>query len=198
MSLHINTGNAKSKLKDRGDDFYETPQCTINALMRVEKLPQVIWEPACGRGAIVTALRQSGHMVYATDLVNYNCPDSEHGVDFLMERAPSFAVGGIVTNPPYKNATAFVRHALLLGIPKIFMLLRINFLESQGRADIFESGLLSRLHIFCDRQPMMHREGRGAHTGNKINSSGMSLGWFVFEQGNTNPTTIDWIWGRRK
>src|SRR5215472_10918940 len=119
----------RAPLADRKDDLYETPDVAVHALMRVEPLPKVIWEPACGPGRIVNVLRSNGHFVYATDLVNYGCPDSEGGADFLMERAPSFAVNAIVTNPPFKLAEEFVGHALHLGIPKIVMLLRLAFLE---------------------------------------------------------------------
>jgi hypothetical protein len=71
---------------DRKDDLYETPDVAVHALMRVEKLPHRVWEPACGRGAIVRVLRAAGHTVVATDLVDYSSPDQdEHGVDFTME-----------------------------------------------------------------------------------------------------------------
>ena len=50
-------------------------------------LPQTIWEPACGPGAIVRVLRDAGHRVIATDLVDYRSPDQDHaGRDFLLER----------------------------------------------------------------------------------------------------------------
>jgi hypothetical protein len=37
---------------ERGLDLYETPAVAVEALLRVERLPHRIWEPACGRGAI--------------------------------------------------------------------------------------------------------------------------------------------------
>jgi hypothetical protein len=51
--------------------------------------------------------------VYATDLVSYGCPESESRIDFLMEGPPSFAIGCILINPPYKLAEEFVRHSVL-------------------------------------------------------------------------------------
>ncbi len=74
-------------LADRGDDVYETPEVAVEALLKVESQPTVLWEPACGPGAIVRVLRRHGHVVYATDLVDYNSPDQdESGWDFLLER----------------------------------------------------------------------------------------------------------------
>lgn len=66
----------RAPLSERGDDLYETPDVAVHALLRVEKLPEVIWEPACGPGRIVNVLRTAGHKVYATDLVNYGLDDS--------------------------------------------------------------------------------------------------------------------------
>lgn len=75
-------------LSVRKDDLYETPEVATRALLSVEKFSGTIWEPACGPGAIVRVLREEGHRVYATDLVDYECPDSESRIDFLMEQAP--------------------------------------------------------------------------------------------------------------
>ena len=112
MSM-ILTGAAAAPLAERKDDLYETPECAVRALLAVESLPHVVWEPACGPGAIVKVLRDAGHKVYATDLVTYGCPDSEGRIDFLMEGRPPADVGAVVTNPPYKLAEEFVRHSVL-------------------------------------------------------------------------------------
>lgn len=174
-------------LAERKDDLYETPDVAVHALMRAEALPKVIWEPACGPGRIVNVLRGAGHFVYATDLVDYGCPDSESRIDFLMERqAPSFAVDAVVTNPPFKLAGEFVSHALALGIPKVIMLLRLAFMESDRRTPILDNGLLARVHVFRKRLPMMHRAG---WEGRKANS-GMAFAWFVWDLAHRGPTEL--------
>src|SRR5262245_56133282 len=91
-------------LAERKDDLYETPPEAVHALLRIEHLPHHIWEPACGPGSIVRVLRAAGHTVWATDLVDYGCPDSESHIDFLMERQTRIDVESIVTNPPHKLA----------------------------------------------------------------------------------------------
>jgi hypothetical protein len=63
----------RAPLADRGDDLYETPPVAVRALLAVESLPDTVWEPACGPGVIVGVLRDSGHRVYATDLVDHGC-----------------------------------------------------------------------------------------------------------------------------
>lgn len=178
--------SGRHALADRGHDLYETPDIAVRSLVAVEPLPQVIWEPACGPGAIVRVLRSSGHMVYATDLVDYGCPESDGGADFLIARDPSFAVGAIVTNPPFKQAGEFVAHALTLTVPKVCMLLRLAFLESERRSAILDGGLLARVYVFKRRLPMMHRAGwKGPRA-----SSAMPFAWFVWEHGHTGPAQL--------
>ena len=176
----------RAPFADRLNDLYETPDVAVHALLRAEQLPEVIWECACGPGRIVNVLRAAGHKVYATDLVNYGCTESEHGVDFLIERAPSFAVGAVVTNPPYKLAGEFVAHALSLGIPKVVMLLRLAFLESERRTAILDGGLLARVYPFKRRLPMMHRDGWDGPRA----SSSIAFAWFVWQLGHSGPTEL--------
>jgi hypothetical protein len=56
---------------ERGHDLYETPSVAVKALLRVLRLPTVIWEPAYGRGAIANVLRAHGHHVVCSDLIDY-------------------------------------------------------------------------------------------------------------------------------
>jgi hypothetical protein len=169
----------------RGDDLYETPEVAVHALLKVEQLPIRIWEPACGPGAIVRVLRDAGHEVVAGDLVDYGCPLSSHGIDFLMELRAPHKVEAIVTNPPYKLADRFVAKGLEL-CPLVIMLLRLAFLESARRAPILDRGQLARLYPFSDRLPMMHRHG---WTG-PIATSQTAFAWFVFDRNHHGPTTL--------
>ena len=187
LSLHDQPG--KAALRVRKDDLYETPACAVHALLQIEQLPAAtIWEPACGPGAIVKVLRAAGHRVYATDLVDYGLDDSESGVDFLMEREPGFHIGAIVTNPPFKLADQFVHHALTL-CPRVIMLLRLAFLESERRRAILDGGLLARVHVFRNRLPMMHRAGWDGPRA----TSATPFAWFVWDRENRGPTHINRI-----
>jgi hypothetical protein len=158
----------------------------VHGLMGVETLPTGIWEPACGPGAIARVLRDAGHVVYATDLVDYSSPDQdEDGWDFLTERQCPIGVQAIVTNPPFKNCGEFVAHALRL-CPRVIMLLRLAFLESEKRRDILDNAPLARVHVFRKRLPMMHRAG---WEGRKANS-GMAFAWFVWDAAHRGPITL--------
>jgi hypothetical protein len=63
----------------RGADLYETPREAVHALLGVESIQGPVWECAAGRGAIVRALREAGHKVIGTDLIDYDSPDSRGG-----------------------------------------------------------------------------------------------------------------------
>lgn len=181
----------RAPLSERGDDLYETPAVAVEALLRAEAVPHHLWEPACGPGAIVRVLRQNGHRVLATDLVDYGIGLS--GVDFLMETRLPDDIQAIVTNPPFKLAEEFVAKALDL-CPLVFMLLRLAFLESDRRSPILDNGKLARVHVFRKRLPMMHRQG---WEGRKANS-GMAFAWFCWDANHNGPTVLHRIsWDRR-
>lgn len=191
MGLALVTGSKAAKHSERGHDVYETPEPAVEALLRVEKLPHHIWEPACGPGAIVRVLRDHGHTVWATDLVDHGCSQSQSRIDFLMERQSRIDTEAIVTNPPFKLAGQFVEHALALS-PLVIMLLRLAFLESAKRTPILEGGKLARVHVFRNRLPMMHRAG---WEGPK-SSSAVPFAWFVWDRFHNGPAVLNrvsWI-----
>jgi hypothetical protein len=194
MTVAHSANPGRHRLTERHDDLYETPSQAVHALLAVEEIPSgAIWEPACGPGAIARVLRRAGHKVWATDLVDYSSPDQDQsGIDFLMESgsAPCY-IGSILTNPPFKLADQFVRHALLL-CPRVYMLLRLAFLESERRSAILESGWLKRVYVFRKRLPMMHRAG---WQGPRATSS-IPFAWFVFDREHRGPTELHRISSR--
>ena len=114
-------------IRDAGE-LYETPKAAVTSLIATGELNQfargVVWEPAAGRGAIVRELRAGGFRIHATDLLAHEGADGEilAGVDFLAERSAPAGVGLVLTNPPYRSADNFIRHALTLGLPAIALL----------------------------------------------------------------------------
>ena len=89
-----------------GDELHETPACAVHALLEAEALPQVLWEPACGYGAIVRILRAAGRTVIASDLRAYDTPDLDFVQDFLTTTAAPDGVQAVVMNPPFSKAAA--------------------------------------------------------------------------------------------
>lgn len=111
-------------------DFYPTPwECTAALMARFgDMLPGPVWEPACGDGAIC---RHLGRAHIATDL--HDRGYGEGGVDFLASRR---ACGSIITNPPFKIAEAFIRHARTFDVP-FAMLLKATYWHSARRQALF-------------------------------------------------------------
>jgi len=170
------------------EDFHRTPIEAVRALLEIERsrLPNLIWEPACGDGAIVLPLREAGYTVIASDLVDRGCPLSKSWVDFLNERQ---GAPGIVTNPPYSLAQAFCAKALELS-PYVAMLLPLGFLAGQRRMPWHRGSPLARVHIFSRRLPLMHREG---YEGPKA-TSGVDHAWFVWDADRRVPhPRVMWV-----
>ena len=95
------------------------------------------------------------------------------------------SIGSIVTNPPFKLAGEFVARALLL-CPRVYMLLRLSFYESERRTAILENGWLKKVYVFRKRLPMMHRDGWCSRKAN----SGMAFAWFCWDNQHTGPTEL--------
>ena len=185
----------RHSLAERGNDLYETPTVAVGALLRIEKLPHRLWEPACGHGNIVNVLRAAGHEVLASDLVDYGNPTHFYRRDFLMEKLPR-GCEGIVTTPPFKLVEQFVAHAMDL-CPLGIMLLRLAFFEAGAgptkkavlRRYVLDEHPPARIHCFRRRLPMMHREN---WKGGKANS-GMAFCWMFWDRSHSGPTIIDRI-----
>lgn len=192
--LAFGRGNTRHPLKERKNDLYESPPVAVEALRRVERLPGHIWEPFCGPGSIVRTLRRAGHKVLATDLVDYSSPDQDHaGWDFMMERSLPEGIEAIMSNPPFKVAAICIRRAVEL-CPLVYMLLRLNFLEAgtkddeagEARRFLLDGGHLSRVYVFRNRLPMMHRDGwKGSRTTNPT-----AFAWFKWDRAHTGPAQI--------
>ncbi len=184
QTLATGSGTYAHSLAVRKDDLYETPPQAMQALLNSTWLPDVIWEPACGPGAIVRALEDAGHNVIASDLVDYEWGHQAR-CDFLMERESR--ADTIVTNPPFKLAEEFAEHAKSLA-PNVHLLLRLAFLEGLR----WERGLsqgLERVLIFAPRLPFMHRAG---YDGPRNSNSGMPFAWFSWRRGYGGHPRIEW------
>lgn len=168
------------------DDYYPTPPQGTEALLRVEKFDGVIWEPACGAGDMSRVMENSGYRVISTDLVARGYGESR--VDFLMELktlAPN-----IVTNPPFKMADDFARHALQLATAKVCLLCRIQFLEGVERRKLFDTTPPARVWVFSWRLPISRGEIKPAAD---RKGSMATYAWFVWDSDHAGKTELGWI-----
>ena len=181
------TGNKTATKAERGANFNASPYAALPPLLVAEgrRLPRTLWEPFCGNGALVMPLRNRGYSVAATDLYDWGCPDSTAGVDFheavaadYRPYAPDGERVGIVSNPPFDAIEKLVERSIERA-EYVAFLLRLAFLESEGRMDWFHQVRLQRIHVIGERLPMMHRHG---WEGPKLDKSAMAFAWFIFER----------------
>jgi hypothetical protein len=171
-------GRVKNRPKEQRveRDNYPTPFCAVEPLMRVEKFEGVVWEPACGDGYIVRALARFGIEALATDI--------DHGVDFLEVDAQ---VDCIVTNPPYKLADKFLLHSSRCS-RKSALLLRLSFLESQKRQDLFKRIPLYKVYIMTNRLPFWTPDGWCKSGGQFCHA------WFILDHDRYDgETRLGWL-----
>lgn len=114
-------------------DTYLTPPHIVDCLVRAVHLPHVLWEPAEGAGGLRDRLREIGFKVYGSDIVS--------GADFTRaDSLPMPDVRGVVTNPPFDVAQAFIERALELLAPvrgTLALLLPCDYDHAQTRTHLF-------------------------------------------------------------
>lgn len=196
------TGNKNSVFKTLGasnhtdkerprDDYYATDPMAIDALLKdgSVKLSEEVWECAAGSGCLSKRLKHYGYSVLSTDLVDRGYGTG--GVDFLA--CTEMFDGDIITNPPYNCAQEFIQHALEL-IPsgrRVFMFLKIQFLEGKKRRELFDSGCLKTVYVSSSR--ILCAKNGDFENARKIGGSAVSYAWYEFEKGYKGGTTIKWI-----
>lgn len=164
------------------NDFYPTPPEGTQALIDRIKFTGTIWECACGDGAMSEVLKTIGCPIISSDLIDRGY--GETGIDFLMTYK---AVDNIVTNPPFKYATAFAKHALECASDKVALLVKIQFLESGKRYFLFRDSPLKEVMVFSDR---LNIRKNGIKTDN---GTMFCFAWFIWEHGYVGKPTISWI-----
>ena len=171
------------------NDYYATEPKAIDCLLEGgAKLHKDIWEPACGEGHLSERLKRFGYNVRSTDLIDRGY--GVGGVDFLNCTEPWH--GDILTNPPYKYATEFVKKGLSLLMPgrKLFLFLKIQFLEGQARRqEIFDVTPPKTVYVFS-RRVICAKNGKF----DKFLSGGaVAYIWLEFIKGWSGPTSVTWI-----
>jgi hypothetical protein len=136
MSLPAATiGGGASPVHERNEaDFYPTPpECTVALCKRFEGLfPRVVWEPACGDGAISRVLEAWGFSVASSDL-----HDRGYGQDDIDFLAAPVVIFSVITNPPFALAEQFIRKAREAGKP-FAMLLKATYWHAASRHALFK------------------------------------------------------------
>lgn len=185
-------GTSSHSTRDRQiDDYYATDPTAIDRLASILELPKVIWEPACGGGHLAERLKQYGCKVIASDLIDRGYGTG--GIDFMQTNSLPVEGCAILTNPPYKQATEFVRHMLALlpngGLGIMF--LKLQFLEGIERQRLFSRHPPKKILVFSQRIACA-KDGNFAAL-KKSGGSAVCYAWFVWEKGYKEQPQINWI-----
>ncbi len=181
-------------------DFYPTPPEAVRALLSVEQFDGLIWEPACGDGAISRELETHGHQVIATDLIDRNYGQAD--CDFLSSVTTARlliekpTIRHIVTNPPYSYrrgiADKFVGQALRITRQsggKVAMLLNLGCLAHPLRTSKWRNDPPSAIHIMDEL--VCWPNGNRRQAGRYIAEHRYC--WVVWTQDRTGPTKLTWL-----
>ena len=116
--------------------FYRTPVQVTEALINNWRLPKgaLIWEPACGDGAMAEVLKERGFKVTSSDLVDRGYGDSPR--DFLT--AKKRRVDYVITNPPFHLVELFIKRASAMKLTGFAFLLRDSYWGTKEHARLFE------------------------------------------------------------
>lgn len=183
MQSYIGWGKSEDREQD---DFYATPDRAIDALLARETFSGLIWEPACGDGAISKKLKSHGYDVFSSDL--YDRGYGVTGMDFL--RQTTKVVPNIITNPPFKLGTKFTEHALNCVTEKVAIFNKLTFLEGKERRDrLFSRKMLKTVYVFSERVPFQ----KGSADNTKKAGGMLAFAWFIFEKSFKGDPTIKFI-----
>ena len=191
-SIYTTLGASNHTEKEREtNDYYATDPVAVKVLLEEGnvKLSPVVWECACGEGHLSEELKKHGYIVHSTDLIDRGY--GAGGVDFLQWQGTFH--GDIITNPPYSMAEQFVRHALDIidDGRKVFMFLKIQFLEGKSRRKLFDLKELKTVYvsssrILCAKNAQFEAVKAGG-------GSAVAYAWYEWEKGFNGDPVIKWI-----
>jgi hypothetical protein len=168
------------------EDYYATSPHAVDLLLAEEDFSLKVWECACGEGHLSERMKFLGKDVYSSDLIDRGYGDSN--IDFL--NCIEETTRDIITNPPYKLALEFVQKSLelLRCGGKVAMFLKLTFLEGKKRKQFFISNPPKVLYVSSSRI-ICAKNGEF----DKVTSSAVAYGWYVWEKGFKGETKIKWI-----
>ncbi len=202
------TGNKKSVFATLGAsnhskqeretmDYYATEPKAIDLLASKFDIPHRVWECACGGGSLSEKLKERGHEVISTDIIDRGYEGFNGECDFLSRLFHPKIEGdyAIVTNPPYKFVTEFVLTALDV-LPDgcyLCLFLKTTALESRGRWEKIYRQTPPRYVFQCIDRILCAKNAEFEDARKNLGAGAQAYAWFVWQKGWKGQTTLDWI-----
>ncbi len=172
-------------------DYYATEPKALELLLEQEQFHKNIWECACGELHLSNVLKQYGYNVRNSDIIDRLHNGSIEVIDFLNYQGKWD--GDIITNPPYKYAKQFVEKAIetVTDGNKVAMFLKLTFLESKSRRELFEKYPFETLYVSSSR--LQCAKNGDFDTYSKGTGTAVSYGWYVWKKGFAGTPQIKWF-----
>lgn len=175
------------------NDYYATDPHTLDIFLSALERDRIylhnnILECSCGEGHLSKLLVEKGYNVSNMDIIDRGYHHNFTKCNFLETNIRHN--GDILSNPPYNKAKEFVEHSLdiLEDGCNCIMLLKIQFLEGQGRRKLFDKHPPKYIYVNSARQTCYINGDMS-----KKMSSASCYCWFVWEKGYTGEPIIRWI-----
>lgn len=191
-AVFVTNGDSSHTGKERAErDYYATSPIAVEKLLEKETFASNIWECACGGGHVSEVLKRHNYIVYSSDIIKRDYSGQDREIDFLTTSLKPVRDFDIVTNPPYNRAREFVEKSLeMIGDGhKVAMFLKLTFLESEGRAELFKNNPPFKIYVFKKRINC-------AYNGNEEDfkrTSAVCYAWFIWVKGIREPPRIFWL-----
>ena len=180
------------------NDYYATEPKAIDILFEGLKQDKIelnskIWECAVGGGHLAGRLSYYGYDVYCSDLYDRYYRggiNNNYGKSFFEYTENTM---DIVTNPPYKYATEFVEHAMNISKNgcKVIMFLKLTFLESKKRKELFKKYPPKRIYVSSSR--LQCAKNGDFETYKKGTGTAVAYAWYLWEKGYNGDTIVRWV-----
>jgi len=164
-------------------DFYPTPFCATEALLRTVKFDGHVWEPAAGKGHISDVLRASHYQVIESDLYADELGRGSK-VNFLETTSVPPGVKTIITNPPYSLLNDFIIHGLSLDPEFLIIHASVPALGGKTRGKIFNEHKPSLVIVISNNLKIETPKG--------VIRSIFNHDWIVWKKGSVD-TQIKWV-----
>ncbi|USI71634.1 hypothetical protein [Sphingomonas morindae] len=191
--------NFKASTYERAaDDWYVEPRWCVEQLAdAIDLADSLIWDPACGGGTIPDTFEARDFRAVGSDIRDQGYAGGKVIADFLsLDPALVVTPSGrfsIVTNPPFRMAERFARHALALPALRVCMLQQLSFLASRARWALFREWPPSDVLILSQR-PSMPPGEKIAEMGERAFRGGTTdFCWIVWTRPHDRPTNLRWL-----
>jgi hypothetical protein len=183
------------------DDWFVEPSWCVEALADAMHIVpgSYVWDPCCGGGTIPEVFgKRIGHdNVRATDLVDRGFGQFDEAFDFLSFGVPlCIPANGrinIVMNPPFRQAEAFVRKALMVADYSVAIVQQLSFLASKGRHALFLEHPPEQV-LVMSRRPSMPPGHLVSEMGDKAFKGGTTdFCWIVWTKPHDRETRMRWL-----